>query len=161
MGGQRLGGDGVAVAVSDELVGPHRELVPLLLGLPPEGLLLVEQGDVLVVGGGNDLGLVGLGHHVLSTVSSVQFPSVDSVSDILEKRLESRGYLVLSMRQTASHPAMSLMRLSNMSASHPAMSLPILSLMRLSIMRQTTSDPAVSLMRLSIMTTSDPAVSLV
>ena len=99
----------MTVPVSDQLVGPHRELVPLLLGLPPEGLLLVEQGDVLVVGGGNHLGLVGLAHHVLSAVSTVKFPTVDSVSDILEKGLESRRYLVLSMRETPSYPAVSLM----------------------------------------------------
>ena len=81
----------VLVRTSHELVGSDRRL-------PPERLLDVVRGqwDVFMSGAGDDLGLVGLGHHV----AGVYFPGVHSVPDIVQQRLEGGRDLVLAVTST-------------------------------------------------------------
>ena len=74
------------------------ELVLFILRLPPERLLLVvvEQGDVSVVGVGYHLGLVWLGHHHLSSVDSPGILVTPGLHWL--RRLEGWTDLVLSVR---------------------------------------------------------------
>ena len=79
------GGVEAVVLPGDQLVRPEGDLISLLVRLPPQTPRLVEEGDVLVLGGGDHLGLVGLRHHVLA---GVYLPGVHPVSDGLQQRLE-------------------------------------------------------------------------